>query len=119
MLNTILIALRESRQIRKFIELAEQADFWKPIDGKALLAFMITPSGKKLRARLNNIVFKSALRACRVQTQGDYERGIARGVLLTIQAFDQHIDIARQIEEEDFENKETPAQELESIPNRR
>lgn len=102
MFNTIRTALREARQIRAYIEMAESQDFWQPIDGKAFVAFMMTSTGKKLRARLNNMVFKGATRACQVESNGDYARGIARGVLLTVQALDQHMDAARQPEPEDF-----------------
>lgn len=102
MIRTILTALKEARQIRNFIELADKAEFWQPIDGKALVAFMVTPTGQKLRARLNNGVFKSALRACQVEGNGDYIRGIARGVLLAVQSIDQHMEAARVPQPTDF-----------------
>jgi hypothetical protein len=102
MFQIILTALREARQIRQFIALAEQAEFWTPVDGMAMVKFMTTTTGQKLRARLNNMVFKSAIRSCSVPANGDYERGIARGVLLTIKALDEHMESARQPNAKDF-----------------
>ena len=102
MIRTLWIAYKEARQIRNYIEIADTAEFWTKYDGAWLVRQFIQPSGKKLRARLNAMVFKSALRACSVEENGDYQRGIAHGILLTVQAFDQHMDQARQPDETDF-----------------
>ena len=118
MFKTILIALKEARQIRNYIEIADRAEFWTKWDGAWLVRQMVSSSGKKLKARLNAMVFKSALRACSVETNGDYERGIARGILLAVQAFDQHMDVARQPEETDFSESHTVNSDISGLADR-
>ncbi len=122
MIRFILNAIREARANRQFIQMAESDDFWQPVDGQVLVNFLAkSPTGQKLRARLGNMVFKSAVHACKVTENGDYERGKARGILLVIQAIDQHMDIAFQPQVKDFSESHavnSDISELADLPSR-
>lgn len=107
MFKTLLVAWKEAKQIREYVELADRAEFWQSVDGARMVQFFTSHSGQKLRARLANMVFKGALKACGAETNGDYQRGIARGILLTVQAIDQHMDAARQPQQQDFSESHT------------
>jgi len=102
MLKTLWIAWKEARRIRDYIAIADKDEFWKPIDGAATVKFFSSYSGKKLYARLSNMVYKSAIRACGPQDDGDYQRGIAHGILITVQTLDQHINSGIKLEPKDF-----------------
>ena len=84
-LSKLRRAYRLANELRKFDELA--AD-WSADDGIALKTFLVGESGQKLRSILNNFVFKSAIEACQVDHNGDYHRGIARGILLSVHSID-------------------------------
>jgi hypothetical protein len=69
--------------------LADDPEFWTMDDAIALKTFFSTEPGQKMRARLNNLTFRSAIKACSEPVNGDYHRGIARGILITVQSIEK------------------------------
>jgi hypothetical protein len=88
MIRRLIRAYKLANALRRFDEQAEGE--WSQDDAIALKTFLLGVSGKKLRARLSNLVFKSAIEACQVTQNGDYHRGIARGIYLTSVVIDNH-----------------------------
>ena len=86
MIKRLIQAYRLSRYLSLYDESADGD--WSPDDAIALKTFFLGVSGQKLRKRLSNFVFKSAIEACQVDKNGDYHRGIARGILLTVSSID-------------------------------
>lgn len=84
-----------AQQLQRFDEMAESD--WTLDDAMALKTFMVGVSGSKLSKRLNNFVFKSAVEACQIEQNGDYHRGIARGILLAVHSIDNHFPPAPEV----------------------
>jgi len=74
--------------------LADDPEFWSADDSAALATFFKGVTGQKLRARLNNLVVRSAIKACSEPVKGDYHRGIARGILITVQSIEKDFPVA-------------------------
>lgn len=69
--------------------LADDPEFWSLDDSVSLKTFFNGVTGQKLKARLNNLTFRSAIKACSEPVNGDYHRGIARGILITVQSIEK------------------------------
>ena len=117
-MKKLLSYWRAVKQLREYVEMADTAEYWQPVDGRRLVEFMSSETGRKLSKRLNAMVFKSALHACGTET--DKERHIAKGILLCVQALDQHMEIARP-EPKDFSESDavnTDISSLDGLPTR-
>lgn len=82
MIRTILIALREVREIRKLVSAIDKPGFWTADDSSRMTTFMSSSSGHKYKAMLDGMVYKAMANACLDEKQGDYARGIAQGLSL-------------------------------------
>ena len=51
----------------------------------------------KLVDRLNNAGMKAAVEACQPSTTGDHRRGMAYGILLTVNLIRQHFHVSEQV----------------------
>lgn len=90
-------AWREARKLRQYIAMADSPEFWTQEDSQALVKFMVNGTGRKLRARINNMVYRAAMAAC--VSEKDSERHVARGITILASFIDQHLP---QQEDKDF-----------------
>ena len=89
-LRRVLKALRNDNPLAKYEPLADSEDYWTDEDSEVLRNFFAGSTGAKLKQRLANAVYRSAIQACSEPEHGDYNRGLARGVFLTVQLVDSH-----------------------------
>lgn len=93
-LKKIFLFIRREHVAYTYESLADDPEFWSPDDSVALATFFKSPTGHKLRANLNNLTFRSATQACAEPVNGDYHRGIARGILITVQFLESKFPVA-------------------------
>jgi hypothetical protein len=91
MIKRLIAAYRLAKEAQQYVDIADSPDFWLPNNAATAASFFSNETGQRLKIRLRNIVFRTAIQACSVADHGDYERGKARGVLLTVQAIEQHL----------------------------
>lgn len=91
MLKRLKLAYQLAKDAQQYVDMADAPDYWTPGNAAVASSFFSNDTGQRLRARLRNMVFRSAIQACQEPTNGDYERGKARGVLLAVQAIEQHL----------------------------
>jgi hypothetical protein len=94
MIKRLLAAYRLAKEAQQYIDIADNPDFWTPNNAAIATSFFAQETGQRLKIRLRNIVFRTAIQACSVAENGDYERGKARGVLLIVQAIENHLTSA-------------------------
>ena len=94
MIKRLIDALRLAKEAQQYVDIADNPDFWTPGHAVAAASFFGGETGQRLRVRLRNMVFRTAVQACSDVKNGEYERGKARGVLLTVQAIEQHLTSA-------------------------
>src|SRR5581483_4941165 len=94
-LRRVLKALRNDNPLAKYEPLADSEDYWTDEDSEVLRNFFAGSTGAKLKQRLANAVYRSAIQACSEPKDGDYNRGLARGVFLTVQLLDSHQQISQ------------------------
>lgn len=96
-MNRIIAAIREffrslqnsALQYRyRFSEFAASDDGWLEEDSKRLNELFVSPTGRKLKARMTNYVLQCAVEATQVGTP--FHCGIARGVALAVTAVENH-----------------------------
>ena len=117
-LQQLIAAFKIAGEMRQYHDMADAADFWTEDDAVHFRTFLIGQAGKKFRARLSNIVFKSAVQACTSEESGDYRRGVARGVMITVQFIEQHLPrprVERQVASEGQEASAVPIGSYEPV----
>jgi hypothetical protein len=70
-------------------------DDWTDTDARALLSFFSSESGQKLKLRLENYVFQSAIAATAKEFNLAYHCGKARGITEAVRHIDQHTLISQ------------------------
>jgi hypothetical protein len=79
-----------SNDIYVYDNLADDPAFWSIDDAIALKTFFMGETGRKLKAQLNNFTYRNAVKACKERNNGDYYRGVARGVMVTVEAIENN-----------------------------
>jgi hypothetical protein len=94
MIKRLIAAYRLAKEAQQYVDIADGPDFWLPHNAATAASFFANETGQRLRLRLRNMVFRTAVQACGNVTNGEYERGKAHGVLLSVQAIEQHLTSA-------------------------
>lgn len=89
-IHTFMRAWRMATTMMKFSDIYDHPDMWALEDVNQLRQYINTASGQKLMQRLVNMVFKSAITATEWPNEAKYYVGIARGVAMTVNAFQEH-----------------------------
>lgn len=74
-----------------YVEAYDHEDFWTQEDSAAYTSFMNSPSGQKLRARMGNLMTRSAVNATQHTHNPVYRNGWASGITATFSWLDSHL----------------------------
>jgi hypothetical protein len=83
-------AWRIATQELEYADVYDAPEVWQVEDVNRLRAFINSPSGQKLMKRMVNMVYKAAITATQWPNDAKYHVGIARGVAMTVDSFQQH-----------------------------
>ncbi len=85
MIKRFLAAYRLARQSDQYFDAADTQGFWTQENTSEAQIFFTKETGVKLRMLIRNKAFTNAVTACGEEvTNGDYQRGLARGALLVL-----------------------------------
>ena len=87
MIKRLIATYRLLKQIDKYYEEADAEDYWSNDDALALAQH---PTYTKLLKRLQNAGVKASVEACQPSDMGDHRRGMAFGLILSVNLIKQH-----------------------------
>lgn len=86
----IIRAFREGYTSYTYDLVADGEFGWEDEDGKRLLEFFGSTTGRRLKARLTNYVCRAAVEATRHENNTKYHNGLVRGISSTITVIEEH-----------------------------
>ena len=89
-LDRFLSERRAKDEERQYDALADGKHGWTIDDANWLLQMLESYHGKRLKARLTNMLFHSSWDACSKPENGDFHRGKANGIAVAIRNIEQH-----------------------------
>lgn len=90
-LTRLVRSYREAALEYTYSEFVESREGWTKEDDERTSAFLYSPTGTKLRARLSNYAIRNAISATREATNISHHNGVARGIMLCVRALEDHI----------------------------
>ena len=64
MIKRLIAAYRLAKEAQQYVDIADGPDFWHPNNAAIAASFFANETGQRLRLRLRNMVFRTAVQAC-------------------------------------------------------